>query len=764
MKREYDPISTLIADLVGGDDGPPEKENAAPAGNRDGANAYGMGDAKKFTRSYREVQALIGERPKKFDSPLDVVVKITRFPDVQGFEKKTLAMSMRDLADEIEHWSASEKARLPLIVGGEFGDERSSKGSLRHADNRRNVTCVITDYDDETISFVEARRRVKDAGVACLLYTSPSHTEDAPRWRAVFPLSRPHPTSDLERLTDRANGLFDGALAGESWSPVQPFYAGQVRGRAPMRCKPVDGRALDRATELAAVPSKHGSTTRHRDKAEDPREKRGEVGAWCRTYTVPDVIDEFLSRVYAPAGRNRYRFKAGSSPVGGVGIYDDGRFAYSNHDSDPARGLNNAFDLVRIHRFGDLDAGLSADTPMTDRPSYAAMCEFARSFDAVAEELAHEESDLIDEFEDLGPDDEPKKPSHLTFLSPSECEAAPRRGYVVKGLVAPRDVGCVFGAPGAGKSLIAPYLGFRVAQGETAFGMRTKPGGVFYVAAEDETGMRGRVAALKDELGDADDFTLVGGASNLFVGSADFKALLGAVKDRKPSLIFVDTLAMAFPGLEENSAESMGRVVTAARALTAHGAAVVLIHHATKDSNGTPRGHSILNGALDFAVELQAKDEEGVIRGKLTKNRNGPCDLDIAFKIAVTPMGEDEDGDAITYARCSPLTGAPSKAGPKPSPSEKAALDVLRGLDNGALGVDEGEWRQACNDDRRLCASDDPESRKRASRRAIQGLARKRLVMMREGRVWTVSLRSSVSAEDFDEIEEAGEDWIARLV
>jgi hypothetical protein len=407
-----------------------------------------------------------------------------------------------------------------------------------------------------------------------------------------------------------------------------------------------------------------------------------------------------------------------------VAIYDEGRFAYSNHDTDPARGLNNSFDLGMKHLYGHLDEGLAPDTPMTDRPSYRAMCEHARRDPAVAAELAREESALIDEFDDVS---EPGKPSGLTFLTPSECEAAPSRGYVIKKVIAPRDVGCIFGAPGAGKSLIAPYLGFRVSQGEEAFGMRTKAGGVFYVAAEDETGMRGRVAALKDELGDADDFVLVGGVSNLFVGSAHHKALMRAIEERKPSLIFVDTLAMAFPGLEENSAESMGKVVAVARALTAHGAAVVLIHHSPKATDGTPRGHSILNGALDFAVELQAKDDSGIIRGRLTKNRNGPCYLDIAFKIAVTPMGEDEDGDPITYARCRPLDGPAPKAGPKPTPAEKAALDVLKGLDRGE-GVDEAEWRRACQRDRILCASDDPESRRKAAYRAIQGLARKRLV------------------------------------
>ena len=46
----------------------------------------------------------------------------------------------------------------------------------------------------------------------------------------------------------------------------------------------------------------------------------------------------------------------------GVVIYDD-KFAYSHHATDPACGqLMNAFDAVRIHKFGRLDDKASAET------------------------------------------------------------------------------------------------------------------------------------------------------------------------------------------------------------------------------------------------------------------------------------------------------------------------------------------------------------------------------------------------------------------
>ena len=290
----------------------------------------------------------------------------------------------------------------------------------------------------------------------------------------------------------------------------------------------------------------------------------------------------------------------------------------------------------------------------------------------------------------------PAKPSRLAFLSPSDCEAAPSRGYVIKGLLAPGDVGCIYGAPGAGKSLLAPFLAYAVAQGREAFGQRVRAGGAFYVAAEDPHGMRGRVRALKAAYGDATGFQLVEGVSNLLQpDSPDRTALIEAVQSRKPSIVFIDTLAMAFPGLEENSAESMGHVVAVARKLAEGGAAVVLVHHDTKAEGGTPRGHSILNGALGVALHVQRDAESGVIRAKLTKNRNGPCDLNIAFTIATEDGGTDEDGDTITLPRCREIASDPMRV--KLTDRQAAAMAILKSIqtDDPSGLIPEILWREA---------------------------------------------------------------------
>ena len=55
-----------------------------------------------------------------------------------------------------------------------------------------------------------------------------------------------------------------------------------------------------------------------------------------------------------------------------------------HHATDPACGkLLNAFDIVRVHRFRDLDDKAPSDTPIGKLPSYSAMTELALTDDRV---------------------------------------------------------------------------------------------------------------------------------------------------------------------------------------------------------------------------------------------------------------------------------------------------------------------------------------------------------------------------------------------
>lgn len=122
------------------------------------------------------------------------------------------------------------------------------------------------------------------------------------------------------------------------------------------------------------------------EQQQDPLEKEGIVGAFCRAYTIHEAIQEFLPDKYIYEDKDRYTYVNGSTTCGAV-IYDD-KFIYSHHGTDPAQGeLCNAFDIVRIHKFGYADANNRGGKPK----SFSEMSNFARKLPAVIKVLAKEQ-------------------------------------------------------------------------------------------------------------------------------------------------------------------------------------------------------------------------------------------------------------------------------------------------------------------------------------------------------------------------------------
>ena len=253
----------------------------------------------------------------------------------------------------------------------------------------------------------------------------------------------------------------------------------------------------------------------------------------------------------------------------------------------------------------------------------------------------------------------------LRLLTPADCAAAPPRGYIVKGLIAPRDLVLVTGHPGTGKSVLIPLIGYMVALGRTLFGRRVRQGRVIYLAQEDPHGMRQRIAALRQRHGDAPDFLLGDGLTNLLDESgAQQNELVEVVQREAPALIVIDTLAAAFLGLQENDSEGMGMVIALARKLTALGPAVVIAHHPPKTGD-VSRGHSSLPADADALIALERDNETRMTGGTLTKNRNGESGAALAFRIEAECIGTDDDGDALTAPVAVPSDAADDTRRPR---------------------------------------------------------------------------------------------------
>ena len=694
--------------------GPPEKRNAAPAGPRNGV-AIG----EEAGQLQGELYDLLADLQTADPSPLDRPITITRFEGATAKRQQRITTDLRQFADLIGSTRAASKSALPWLKLASFGDVPTTKGALRHEANMTAIDGVEGDYDGGTVSIAEAVAALEAADIAALVYTTPSHRPAAPRWRVLAPTSAPLNPAERDALAERLNGALGGILARESFARAQAYYFGAVEGSPNHSVRLVEGRYIDAATDVAPLDRYGRAPADEIDLLADIRAAKLEA----------EEDDDLTALI--PPGWERIAGALAFIPADdrddwlrvGMALHAEGRGSDEAFDAwtEWSRG-SEKFDAKDQRR-----TWCSFGETRGKAVGIGSLFELAKTYGWGAKLKL----------------EAPAGTSRLTFLSPAECAATPSRGYILKGVLAPGDVGCIFGAPGAGKSLISPHIGYAIARGAEAFGMRSKAGKVFYVAAEDPHGMRGRVTALKMRHGDAPGFNLVEGVSDLLSeGSPDLAALLEAVEAQRPSLVFLDTLAMAFPALEENSAEGMGRVVAVARMLAQWGAAVVLIHHDTKAEGKTPRGHSLLNGALDVAMHV-SRDEFGVVRARLTKNRNGSCERDIAFTISTENLGQDEDGDPITAALVDELSASPEPIN-KLSPAAQAAFDILKqleggqGADNEPLSgsvrprVTEHEWRDACVAGRTVSGSEDVENRKRAFRRASAELAREGRTIVRD--------------------------------
>lgn len=200
----------------------------------------------------------VGIRPEFANDPspatsgLDVVISITKFPNAGASSKEERRLPLRAIIGALRDTRADAKAALPWLKLASFGEQRTVRNSLRHDANVLSIHGVEGDYDGEQITLERARQIIAQAGIAAILYTSPSHTPEAPRWRVLCPTSEPLPPAERARLLARLNGLFVGALSRESWTLSQSYYYGAV-GDAPHHTViAIDGRPIDLAHELDA--------------------------------------------------------------------------------------------------------------------------------------------------------------------------------------------------------------------------------------------------------------------------------------------------------------------------------------------------------------------------------------------------------------------------------------------------------------------------------------------------------------------------------
>jgi len=304
-------------------------------------------------------------------------------------------------AETYSEYMALSKTKQDQIkdVGGFVGG--SLKNGRRKAESVIARQLVALDADFAPGTLIEDLEIEWGFGYA--YYTTHKHCPDHPRLRLLIPLDRPVTPDEYEAIArkiaaDTGIDYFDDT----TYQPSRLMYWPSVARDGEYLFDYYDQRWLsaDKVlamyedwTDISFWPESSRAKERRKktaDKQGDPCEKTGLIGAFCRTYSIEDAIDRFLSDVYTPcAMQGRYTYTEGSTAAGLV-LYDD-KFAYSNHATDPAGGrLCNAFDLVRIHKFGRSDEDTAPDMETTKLPSYKEMIAFIQQDGETKTQIATE--------------------------------------------------------------------------------------------------------------------------------------------------------------------------------------------------------------------------------------------------------------------------------------------------------------------------------------------------------------------------------------
>lgn len=247
----------------------------------------------------------------------------------------------------------------------------------------------------------EVLQRIDELNCAYCVYSTRKHSEAAPRLRVLVPLSRTCTADEYEPIarklaefvgmeqcdptTFEASRLMYWPSCCADSTYVYTYsdkYFADTDGILGMYA---DWRDVKQWPGLTAPKIPRGA------KQADPTEKPGVVGAFCRIYDVYKVIAEILPDKYIVCDTGDRFTYAGGTTTGGAVVYEGGKFLFSHHAHDLAGGkLCNAFDLMRLHLFGDKDDDAKPDTPTNKLPSYLAACEYAVKDAGVAQLMLQE--------------------------------------------------------------------------------------------------------------------------------------------------------------------------------------------------------------------------------------------------------------------------------------------------------------------------------------------------------------------------------------
>lgn len=397
----------------------------------------GMGDMGTKKDNENQLMKFAEGRKTNFGKVENRVVPLGRF--VRAFEEPVRTGETRAEYDRLD-----DQTQLRKKAENGWRFRAPVDGDTR---NRRSVlpaTMLTYDFDYASVEFAESALSGELLeGIPHLVHTTRRHLPDHPRIRIYIFLAE---ALDAETYSAASRIICQKLLDPQmenvdpvSFRPAQMMFMPTVSKDGEYRVHiDTEGDFLDWQAyldvfeaeegdwrDLSNLPTtaSEGPLRQTKEKAEDPTEKEGPVGTFCRAYDIMDAIDKFLPDVYEEVdettSKPRYTYLGGTTR-NGAEVQDGGLFLYSHHGSDPCSDmLVNAWDMVRIHKFGQLDEKIDMDTPMGKRPSWKAMMEFVLKDELFKEHLVKDKYESVEdidaEFDEVGDIDDdyvPGIPNH----------------------------------------------------------------------------------------------------------------------------------------------------------------------------------------------------------------------------------------------------------------------------------------------------------------------------------------------------------------
>lgn len=317
--------------------------------------------------------------------------------------------------DAYIHMSKGQQGALK-DVGGFVGG--TLNGPRRKASAVTGRDLVTLDMDTiEAGGTDNLLRRVGSLGIAYVVYSTRSHAPIRPRLRVILPLDRTVTADEYEPIARRL-----ASVIGIDHCDPTTFEASRLMfwpscSSDSQYVYATDDLPFASASGILAqyddwrdvqtwptVPGKELQAKVALSKQADPTQKPGIVGAFCRAYDIRRALARYLPNAYADTDHEDRMTYTGGTTVAGAVLYDDGKFLYSHHATDPCCDqLVNAFDLVRLHRFASLDASAQPGTPVNKMPSYQAMKRLAMEDQDVLMELNRTSAqEVANVFSDMG--------------------------------------------------------------------------------------------------------------------------------------------------------------------------------------------------------------------------------------------------------------------------------------------------------------------------------------------------------------------------